>query len=60
MSMDRNNEEEQKHFIEACRPLMKWLSENCHPHVKVIVTSNHAELLSGEMTTGEINDYLKD
>ena len=28
-------------------PLMKWLSENCHPHVKAIVDSENMELMEG-------------
>jgi hypothetical protein len=49
-----------KGFEEAARPLIKWLCENWHPHVKVIVTPVGAELLSGEETTGEIMDYVRD
>jgi len=32
---------------EAAIPLMKWLEENCHPHVTVIVDSERAELVEG-------------
>ena len=35
-------------FESACRPLMKYLCENHHPHVKVIVEGNCAVLLEGE------------
>lgn len=35
-------------FESACRPLMKYLAKNHHPHVKVIVEGNCAELLEGE------------
>ncbi len=47
-------------FEEAARPLIKWLNENCHPHVSVIVTPTNAELLEGLISTGEIMDYVKD
>lgn len=47
-------------FAEACRPLIKYLAENHHPHVKVIVRNTGAELLEGLKTTGEILDYLRD
>jgi len=47
-------------FEKACRPLIKYLCENHHPHVSVIVTPTGAELLEGKKTTGEILDYLKD
>lgn len=36
-----------KGFRDAAMPLMKWLSENCHPHVTVILDSERAELLEG-------------
>ena len=29
--------EESIEFESAVKPLMKWLSENCHPHSSVIV-----------------------
>ena len=37
-------------FEEAVKPLMKYLTENCHPHMSVYVTSNRAELLDGQKT----------
>jgi len=47
-------------FEEAARPLIKWLNENYHPHVTVIVTPTSAELLEGLQSTGQIMDYVKD
>lgn len=41
-------------FEEASKPLMKFLAKNCHPHVKVILENNRAELLEGSANT--IND----
>lgn len=35
---------------QAALPLMRWLRENCHPHCKAIVDSEHAELLEGLAT----------
>ena len=32
------------------RPLIKWLNDNCHPHIKVIVDSSRAELVEGIFT----------
>jgi hypothetical protein len=32
---------------QAAMPLMKWLEENCHPHVKAIVDSERAEVMEG-------------
>lgn len=44
-------------FEEAARPLMKYLCENHHPHVTVIVTGNTCELLEGQKVfkTNEFN-----
>ena len=36
-----------KTFEEAVEPLMKWISENQHPHTTVIVTGTTAELFEG-------------
>lgn len=48
-----------KDFIEASKPLIKYLCENHHPHVSVIVTPINAELLEGSISTGDIFDYIK-
>lgn len=34
----------------AALPLMQWLADNCHPHCKIIVDSEHMELLEGLAT----------
>jgi len=34
-------------FEEACKPLMKYLCENHHPHIKVVIDGNTANLLEG-------------
>lgn len=46
-------------FEEAVRPLVKWLCDNCHPHVTVIVTPTDAELVEG-VTAVRVYDYVKD
>jgi hypothetical protein len=38
---------EKQTFEQAVKPLMKWLSENTHPHTTAIVTGNLAELVEG-------------
>jgi len=38
---------ESKTFEEAVEPLMKWMSENIHPHATAIVTGTRAELVEG-------------
>ena len=47
-------------FVELCKPLMKYLAENHHPHTKIILESNTAELVEGLKTTGIINDFIVD
>lgn len=37
-------------FEESSQPLIKWMSENSHPHHTVIVNSTGAELLEGQRT----------
>lgn len=54
------NEQERKEFDETARPMIKWLCDNCHPHVSVIITNTNAELLEGVASTGEIMDYVHD
>ena len=41
------SKEKREEFEMASRPLMLWLSKNCHPHIKVIVDSTYIELLEG-------------
>ena len=45
---------------DACKPLLKLLSEEYHPHVTVIVTSTSVELMEGVIAIPKIYDYLKD
>ena len=40
-------EEQKKQFDETVKPVIKWLAENFHPHVKLIVENDRAELLEG-------------
>ena len=52
--------EQVKEFEELVRPIIKYLCENHHPHVTVIITPTNAELLEGICSTGSINDYILD
>ena len=45
-------------FEELARPMIKYLCENYHPHVTVIITPTSAELLEGLKTIGRIEDGL--
>lgn len=52
-------EEKYKGFEEAVRPVMKWIAENCHPHTKIIIESNVAELSEGQKILAT-DEYLID
>lgn len=52
--------EKAESFKEAARPLIKWMAEHLHPHHTSIVTATGAELLEGEVSTGQMLDYIKD
>lgn len=46
-------------FADAAEPLIEWLNNNVHPHVKVIVDTGSAKLL--EASCRIVNeDYIKD
>jgi hypothetical protein len=47
-------------FEELARPMVKYLCENYHPHVTVIITPTSAELLEGLKTIGRVDDYIRD
>lgn len=47
-------------FEELARPMVKYLCENYHPHITVIITPTSAELLEGLKTIGRVEDYIRD
>ena len=53
----KNNIDE---FEVLTRPLMKYLCENHHRHVTIIITPTDTQLMYGQMSTGTINDYILD
>lgn len=58
--MEKTKEQLQKEFTDASLSLIKYLAENHHPHTTVIVTNTNAELLEGQMSTGEILGYINE
>lgn len=46
-------------FLEAAKPMMKYLCENHHPHVTVIIDGTRAELMEGLKTVG-CDDFIRD
>ncbi len=55
----RLDEQQRKDFGEAAKPLIKFLNENCHPHVTVFVDCNNAELVEG-VVIFSTEEYSKD
>lgn len=48
-----------KELEEASKPLIKFLCDNCHPHVTVIVTPDGAEMVEG-IATIKVTEFIKD
>ena len=38
-------EEQRVAMLEAAKPLIKWMNENCHPHCEAIVDSTGVRLV---------------
>jgi len=36
-------------FKDVCEPVIKWIAENCHPHMCAQIDATHAELLEGQI-----------
>lgn len=52
-------EEKRKEFEEVVKPVMKWLNENCHPHVHIIISTTNAELSEG-VSAIHTMEFVKD
>ena len=47
---DMNNEDRKQKVAEfeaLCKPLNDWLQKNYHPHAKIIIETDHAEIVEG-------------
>lgn len=51
--------EQIKEFETLSKPMIKFLCDNCHPHVAIIVTSTTSEILSGSASI-RTEEFLKD
>lgn len=49
----------EKTFEEVVRPVIEWLATNKHPHTKIIIQNDRAELFEG-VVSFLTNDYIKD
>lgn len=53
-------EEQRAALRKAAEPLIKYLAENHHPHVKAIVTSSSVELVEGVMSIPDVTEFIRD
>ena len=51
--------EQKEEFERLARPLVEWLNNNWHPHVTVLITPIHAEIMEGLLSV-PIIEYVKD
>jgi hypothetical protein len=51
-------EKQREEMLEAAKPLIKWMNENCHPHCKAIVDQNTIELTEG-IATNRTDEFLR-
>lgn len=50
----KTQEQKYAEFQELIGPVMKWLDENFHPHTKIIMDCNNAEVVEGVMGVNNI------
>ena len=53
------NKEQLSELLEASKPLIKWLNENCHPHCSAIVGSIGVRLVEG-ISSQTTFEFVKD
>ena len=51
--------EQTDQMIEAAKPLVKFLCENCHPHVHIVIDSASVELFEGQVRVS-IEEFIQD
>lgn len=51
--------EQQDQMLEAAKPLIKWMNDNCHPHCECKVDQTSVHLLEG--IAGHLTDeFVRD
>ena len=53
------NEQQRKEFSDLSDKLIKWLNDNGHPHMTIIVTPTNAELVEG-IASHHTEEHLRD
>lgn len=52
-------EQQRQEMLEAAKPLIRWLNENCHPHCQARVDQTRVELVEG-VGTNATEEFLGD
>jgi hypothetical protein len=52
-------EEQSEEMLEAAKPLMKWLNQNCHPHCTAHVDQDTVELTEA-VAKNRTDEFLRD
>lgn len=51
--------EQQQTMLDAAKPLIQWMNENCHPHCTAHVDCTTVELVEG-IATNRTKEFLRD
>ncbi len=46
-------------MLEAAKPLLKWLNDNCHPHCRIIIDPDTVELVESA-AVNKCSEFLRD
>lgn len=58
--MNQLTEEQKTEFLNTTKVIMKFLTENYHPHTKCIIENDKAEIVESSYCTGYVDDYIMD
>jgi hypothetical protein len=58
--IEQSQKQKVNDFTGLCKPIIKYLCDNYHPHVTVLITPTRAELVEGIMSTPVITEFIKD
>ena len=51
--------DQQQEMLDAAKPLIKWMNDNCHPHCVAFVDQASVGLAEG-IATNRTDEFLKD
>lgn len=53
-------EQKREDLIKLTTPLIQWLNQNYHPHVKLIIEPNGFELVEGQIAFMQLPEEIED